>query len=151
MLLRHTTRGGNLLLNVGPTSRGNIDDRTAGLLAGLGNWMKYHSRAIYGCTGAPAEFPEPEGCRYTWNPEKKTLYLHLFNWPDRRIDLPELGGKLEYAQLLCDGTEVQFSEVNTCYNVHGAESVQSSAARLALPVSSPENCPVPVIELFLKN
>ena len=151
MLLRHTSRSGNLLLNVGPTSRGNIDAHTTELLEGLGNWMKFHSKAIYGCSSAPAEFPEPEGCRYTWNPEKNTLYLHLFSWPERRIDLPELGGKIEYAQLLCDGTEIQFSEVNTCYNVHGADAAAATAARLILPISSPENCPVPVIELFIRK
>ena len=76
MLIRHVSRGGNLLLNMAPTSRGCFDDRTKQILADVGNWMKWNSRAIYNCSGAPAEFPEPEGCRYTWNAGEKKLYLH---------------------------------------------------------------------------
>ena len=149
MLVRHASRGGNLLLNVGPTSRGCLDDHTISLLEGLGNWMDWHSRAIHNTTGAPAEFPEPEFARYTYNAEKKTLYLHLFSWPERRIDLPNLAGKVEYAQLLCDGTEVVFTE--TLYgNVHGPKDPDEGALRLILPPNSPEGCPLPVVELFLK-
>ena len=45
MLIRHTSRGGNLLLNVGPTSRGLLDKHTVELLEGLGEWMKWNSKA----------------------------------------------------------------------------------------------------------
>ena len=77
MLIRHTSRGGNLLLNVGPTSRGLLDKHTVELLEGLGEWMKWNSKAIYNCTGAPAEFPEPEGCRYTYNCSEKTWIMRI--------------------------------------------------------------------------
>ena len=150
MLVRHTSRGGNLLLNVGPTSRGALDAHTVSLLQGLGDWMEWNGRAIHNCCGAPAEFPEPEGCRYTWNPVKRRLYLHLFSWPDRRIDLAGLAGKIDYAQLLCDGSEILFKE-NLDGNVNGPAVPPVGALRLTLPVSSPENCPVPVIELFMKE
>ncbi|MBE6376822.1 MAG: alpha-L-fucosidase [Lentisphaerae bacterium] len=148
MLIRHTSRGGNLLLNIGPTSRGALDEHTESLLESLGKWMKWHKKAIHNCCGAPAEFPEPEFCRYTWNPEKKRLYLHLFSWPDRRIDLPNLAGKVSYAQMLHDGSEIRFTE-NLYGNVNGPNVPADGALRLALPVTSPENCPLPVIELFL--
>ena len=150
MLVRHTSRGGNLLLNVGPTSRGRLDDHTVSLLRGLGDWMAWNSRAIHNSSGAPAEFPEPEGCRYTWNPEKKTLYCHFFCWPDRRIDLPNLAGKVDYAQFLHDGSEIRFTETLPG-NIHGPQDPGEGALRLALPVSSPENCAMPVAELFLKD
>ena len=149
MLIRHVSRGGNLLLNMAPTSRGCFDDRTKQILADVGNWMKWNSRAIYNCSGAPAEFPEPEGCRYTWNAEEKKLYLHFFSWPDRRIDLPGLAGKVEYAQFLADGGEIGYKE-NLYGNVNGPSWPQEGALRLALPIEKPENALVPVIELFLK-
>ena len=150
MLVRHTSRGGNLLLNVGPTSRGCLDEHTISLLNGLGDWMDWHGRAIHDCSGAPADFPEPEGCRYTWNASRKTLYCHFFSWPERRIDLPNLAGKVEYAQLLSDGSEILFKETLPG-NVHGPRDPEPGSLRLVLPVSSPENCPVPVVELFLKD
>ena len=149
MLIRHTSRGGNLLLNMGPTSRGCFDDHTKEVLADIGKWMKWNGRSIYGCGGAPAEFPEPEGCRYTWNPITKRLYVHFFSWPDRRIDLPELAGKVQYAQLLCDGCEIRFTE-NLYGNVNGPSMPADGVLRMTLPIDSPRDCLVPVVELILK-
>lgn len=147
MLIRHTCRGGNLLLNVGPTSRGCFDPKSASLLSEVADWMKWHSRSIHSCTVAPSEFTEPDDCRYTWNPKTSTLYLHFFSWPDRRILLQNLGGKVEYAQLLCDGSEIIMEE-QTSENSHGG-SAQQGALVLNLPVARP-NTAVPVIELVLK-
>ncbi len=55
MLIDTVSKGGNLLLNVGPTGRGEIDDRALERLAGMGEWMRRHGRSIYGCTQAPAD------------------------------------------------------------------------------------------------
>ena len=149
MLIRHTSRGGNLLLNFGPTSRGCFDDHTKEVLADIGKWMKWNGKAIHSCCGAPAEYPEPEGCRYTWNPETNRLYVHFLSWPDRRIDLPGLAGKVEYAQLLCDGCEIKFTE-NLYGNVNGPTLPEPGALRMTLPIDSPRDCLVPVVELILK-
>lgn len=151
MLVNHVSRGGNLLMNVGPTSRGYIDGRAMERLAGYGRWMKYNSRSIYGCGMAPAEFPVPPDCRYTYNPETKRLYLHLFAWPFKHITLENLGGKIRYAQLLADGSEVRFR-----YCVEAAldnlnSTTPPGAVTLELPVNLPETAQqVPVIEIFLK-
>ena len=55
-------RGGNLLLNVGPTARGTFDYRAQERLQSMGEWMKVNGRSIYGCTEPPAGItaPEPE-------------------------------------------------------------------------------------------
>jgi len=147
MLVRHTSRGGNLLLNVGPTSRGSLDNHSGAILREIAEWMRWNSRSIHGCTVAPAEFPEPEDCRYTWNPETRCLYLHFFVWPDRRIFLPKLADKVEYAQLLCDGSEIMMTE-HTPGNVHGAK-VPEGSLMLSLPVARPDTLE-PVIEIFMK-
>ena len=78
MLVDTVSKGGNLLLNVGPTGRGEFDERALSRLAGIGEWMKRHSRSIYRCTQAPDEFKAPQDCRLTYNPEKKRLYVHVF-------------------------------------------------------------------------
>ena len=148
MLINHVSRGGNLLMNVGPTSRGYIDRRAFDRLAAYGEWMKYNSRSIYGCGAAPAEFPAPADCRYTWNPETKRLYLHCLVWPFKHVHLENLAGKVKYAQLLADGSEIRIREEKTDnLNSHTPQG----ALTLELPTLLPgQGCEVPVIELVLK-
>ncbi|MCC7518320.1 MAG: alpha-L-fucosidase [Verrucomicrobiae bacterium] len=142
------SKGGNLLLNVGPTGRGEFDERVLARLSGIGEWMKRHSRSIYGCTQAPAEFACPRDARLTWNPEKKRLYVHLFAWPYKHLHLDGEAyvKRVEYAQLLHDASEVRLG-----LDAWHAKQVALSrkALVLTLPVVRP-NATVPVVELFLK-
>ncbi len=148
MLLIDTVgKGGNLLLNVGPTGRGEFDERALGRLAGMGEWMKRHGRSIYGCTQAPEEFNTPADCRLTYNPDKKRLYLHILNWPIRQLHLDGFAGKVEYAQLLNDASEVKFHAV--AGHQAEVEGEVLDTLTLELPVIKP-NVAVPVVELFLK-
>lgn len=150
MLIDVVSKGGNLLLNVGPTGRGEFDSRALDRLRGMGEWMKRHSRAIYGCTAAPEGFMNPQDCRLTYNPEKNRLYVHIFSWPYQHLHLPGFGGKVEYAQLLNDASEVKMTE-------HTGEGTQGhmnevgalGTLTLTLPVKKPDAV-VPVVELFLK-
>lgn len=148
MLVNHVSRGGNLLMNVGPTSRGYIDRRALDRLAAYGEWMKYNSRSIYGCGQAPAEFKVPEDCRFTWNPETGRLYLHCLVWPFKHIHLAGMAGRVKYAQLLADGSEIRIrAEKKDNLNSRTPEG----ALTLELPVLLPEQgCEIPVIELVLK-
>ena len=147
MLVNHVSRNGNLLMNVGPTSRGYIDRRALDRLAGYAEWMKYNSRSIYGCGAAPEEFPAPPDCRYTWNPETRRLYLHCFAWPFKHVTLPNLADKVRYAQLLADGSEIRIHprKEEALHQTAGAGELI-----LDLPVLLPTGSTVPVIELFLK-
>jgi alpha-L-fucosidase len=146
MLVDTVSKGGNLLLNVGPTGRGEFDARALNSLEGLGEWMKRHSRSIYGCTQAPAEFKAPEDCRFTYNPQTKRLYVHVFAWPFVELHLDGLAGKVEYAQLLNDASEVL---MQSRPEWQGHDDVGKDTLTLRLPVQKP-NVTVPVIELFLK-
>ena len=148
MLINHVSRGGNLLMNVGPTSRGYLDRRAMDRLGAYAEWMKYNSRSIYGCGLASEEFPAPTDCRYTYNPETNRLYLHCFAWPFRHVNLEGLGGKLRYAQLLADGSEIRF---HVGAGDHMNSGTPENGVTLELPVVLPEQgTAVPVIELFLK-
>lgn len=149
MLVNHVSRGGNLLMNVGPTSRGYLDQRALDRLAAYAAWMKYHARSIYGCGQAPASMVAPLDCRYTYNPETRRLYVHFFSWPFKHVHLPGLAGKVRYAQLLADGSEIKFRAAGA--NVHAGLNSTSpeGALTLELPVVLPQSCgEVPVIELF---
>ena len=147
MLIDTVSKGGNLLLNVGPTGRGEFDARALSRLRGMGEWMKRHSRSIYGCTQAPDDFKAPPDCRYTWNPETRRLYLHVFAWPFVHLHLEGLAGRVEYAQLLNDASEVKMAGLPDWQAAH--QTSEASVLTLTLPVKKPD-VTVPVVELFLK-
>lgn len=145
-LIDCVSKGGNLLLNVGPTGRGEFDERAMDRLKGIGQWMRRHSRSIYGCTQAPAEFKPPIDGRLTYNPDTKRLYVHCFAWPYKHLHLDGLAGKVEYAQLLDDASEVKIGMDDWHANQIGAGA---QTLILNLPQTQP-NVAIPVVELFLK-
>ncbi|MGO4432663.1 alpha-L-fucosidase [Paenarthrobacter sp. RAF9] len=147
MLVDGVSKGGNLLLNVGPTGRGAIDPRALASLEGIGEWMTLHSRSIYGA-GASA-FTAPQDARYTQRGDR--LYVHLFAWPFEYVHLPGLAGKVEYAQLLNDASEVFLREVDPQQQAMNLTPGGQPPGTLTvkLPVQRPDVA-VPVIELFLK-
>ncbi len=149
MLIDGVSKGGNMLMNVGPTGRGEIDYRAQNCLKGVGEWMRYNCRSIQNCGAAPDGMEAPVDCRYTYNAKTKRLYLHIFAWPFKAIHLPGLAGKVKYAQLLHDASEVRFRDASA--NVHGNLNQKSGAGELTLnlPVVKP-NIEIPTIELFLK-
>jgi len=146
LLIESVSKGGNLLLNVGPTSRGTFDYRAIDRLNGMGDWMKVNNRAIYGCTEAPLEFKAPANTLYTYNPKTKRLYVHLLSYPLENIVLPGLNGKIKYAQFLHDGSELKMTPSRGYW---AAENTAPTDINLILPVTKP-NVEIPVIELFLK-
>ncbi len=148
MLVDGVSKGGNLLLNVGPTARGEFDPRARATLAAVGSWMHHHARAVRGCTQAPADLPAPPDCRYTWNPKTGRLYVHLFAWPFRHLFLDGLAGKVAYAQFLHDGSEVRLGEYEDAGHY---PTVRADAAVLAIPVQPPVGVEVPVLEVFLRG
>jgi alpha-L-fucosidase len=149
MLIDTVSKGGNLLLNVGPTGRGEFDARALDRLNGLGEWMRRHSRSIYGCTQAPAEFKTPQDCRLTYNPDTHRMYIHVLAWPFVEIYLEGFKGKIEYAQLLNDASEVKVEGRPAWQEEHSGDAPRDFET-IRLPVQKP-NVAVPVIELFLKK
>jgi alpha-L-fucosidase len=109
--------------------------------------MRQHSRAIYGC--GPSPFAPPLDCRYTQN--GKRLYLHFMDWPFGLVHCPGLAGKVEYAQFLHDGSEVQMKGLEKWQQQQGAAGKGGAdALALKLPTVKPD-AEIPVIELFLKK
>ncbi len=156
MLIEVVSKGGNLILNVGPTARGAFDARALERLEGIGRWTSLHGRSIYGCTEAPAEFPKPDNCLLTYNPAAKRLYVHVLEWPMGALVLDGFGGKVQYAQLLNDASEIPFRDSSKGGDLGyegflpgGKKGPDGGAVVLRLPVLKP-NVEVPVIELFLK-
>jgi alpha-L-fucosidase len=92
------SKGGNYLLNIGPTSEGAFPDPSIQRLAEIGQWMKVNHEAIYGTTASP--FKKLAFGKCTQKPGK--LYLHVFDWPkDGHLIVP-IGNQVKRAYLLAN-------------------------------------------------
>lgn len=101
-LIDIASKGGNYLLNIGPTGDGSVPPESVERMAAIGRWMKANGESIYGSTASPVGKPGFDG-RITRRGE--THYLHVFARPDDgtlRVKLP--GTK---ATLLADGSSLK--------------------------------------------
>jgi alpha-L-fucosidase len=97
-LIDIASKGGNYLLNVGPTAEGLIPQPSARRLAEVGQWMKADGEAIYGTTASPFPTQLAFG-RATSKPGR--LYLHVFDWPaEGSLRVPAWGKTVRKAYLL---------------------------------------------------
>ncbi len=76
-LVNVVSRGGNYLLDVGPTAQGTFPPEAVERLKYIGGWMKHYDQAIYGATYTPLQ-GQPWG-QVTRKGDR--LYLHVFHWP----------------------------------------------------------------------
>ncbi len=98
------SKGGNYLLNIGPTAAGEIPQESIQLLKGVGTWMKTNGEAVYGSHASP--FKRLPWGRCTSKPagEDTLLYLHVFHWPaGGKLTVPGLRNEVKSASLLADG------------------------------------------------
>jgi alpha-L-fucosidase len=93
------SKGGNYLLNIGPTAEGVIPGPSVERLEAMGAWLDVNGEAIYGSKRGPIQgLP---WCRTTRKPGK--IYVHVFDWPaDGTLRLPALDAPVMGAYLLGD-------------------------------------------------
>jgi alpha-L-fucosidase len=93
-----SAKGGNFLLNVGPTAEGTFPDPCIERLAAMGSWLRINGESIYGTSKGPF-------VHLSWGTATRKgdrLYLHVFEWPeDRQLQVPLLS-KVGNARLLTD-------------------------------------------------
>ena len=122
------SKGGNFLLNVGPTAEGLFPEPSIERLAAMGEWMKLNGGSIYGTSASL--FEKLEWGRSTTKPGK--IYLHVFDWPgDGKLRVPGLVSKAESAYLLADADRILNVEYMNGYAV----------------ISMPENAPDPIVSV----
>ena len=102
-LVEIVSKGGNLLLNVGPTPDGEIQPEFVARLKAIGRWLKTNGESIYGTRASVfASLPFFGRCTVKNN----RLYLHVMGWPaDRTLRLPGLKTDVKKAYVLADPTE----------------------------------------------
>ncbi len=118
MLIRNlvdiASKGGNYLLNVGPTSEGLIPAPSVERLKAVGQWMKVNHEAIYATTASPFKRLPWGRCTKQLTGDGATLYLHVFNWPtDGKLLVPGLKNQASKAYLLADAKRKPLSTANT--------------------------------------
>jgi len=137
------SKGGNYLLNVGPTAEGLIPQPSQDNLRAVGRWLKVNGESIYGAgstpfgeelgsvsetekdkSGKPA-FKARTDWRCTTKPGK--LYIHLFKWPAGSFELPASKETVTKAYLLADPQKQALAAKQT-----------SPKWSIALPAAAPD-------------
>lgn len=99
------SKGGNFLLNVGPTAEGEIPQPSVERLQAVGAWMAKNHEAIYGTIASPFRSLPWGRCTRKVADGVTTLYLLVFDWPaDGRLMVEDLPNEILGATLLADGS-----------------------------------------------
>lgn len=83
------SKGGNLLLNVGPSPMGTFDKEAYDRLKGIGEWMKINSAAIHS-TRAYRTFHEGDDIRFTQSKDGQTVYVFFLKKPGTQVDIQKI-------------------------------------------------------------
>src|SRR5262249_41357856 len=98
-LVRIASRGGNYLLNVGPTAEGEIPAASVERLAEVGKWLRINGESVQ------AQSPNPFPYNLEWGyvtTGPKRIYLHVVDWPGKDLTVYGIKTKIQRAWLLAD-------------------------------------------------
>ena len=100
-LIDCASKGGNYLLNVGPTAEGLIPDPSIERLRAIGQWMDANGESIYDTQASPFSNLTWGRCTQKSAGQETVLYLHVFDWPaDGKLLVPGLRNQPDSATLL---------------------------------------------------
>jgi alpha-L-fucosidase len=90
-LVRAAGANANFLLNIGPMPTGQVQPEFVERLQAIGQWMGKNGETIYATRGGPIT-PRSWGVS---TQKGNTIYLHILDWKDEYLALPELPGVKE--------------------------------------------------------
>ncbi|MBT3191334.1 MAG: glycosyl hydrolase [Verrucomicrobia bacterium] len=138
-LIDIASKGGNYLLNVGPTALGEIPQPSVELLKEVGAWMDVNSESIYGTQANPLHGITWGRCTRKVDGDTTTYYLHVFDWPaDGTLQVPGLAADKAKvsAKLLANGRKIATSNMDDYVTLSvGNEALDPIATVIALKVS----------------
>ncbi len=100
------SKGGNYLLNVGPTAMGEIPKPSQDILRTIGKWLADNGEAIYGTHPTPF-FSDNLTWKCTAKPNE--LYFHIVNWPGEKLEIPGLLSEVKQVAFLATGEKIPFT------------------------------------------
>jgi len=121
------SKGGNFLLNVGPTELGEFPKESIDILSKMGEWMKVNGEAVYGTKASPWGLFDWGRCTKKETKNGTTLYFSVFTWPaDGKLVIPGIPNKVASASLLANGVKVN------------AITSKDGVLTLTLPATAPD-------------
>lgn len=125
-LIDIASKGGNYLLNVGPTAEGEIPQPSIERLAAIGQWMKLNGESIWATEASPLKQTPWGRCTQKTADGKMRLYLEVFQWPkDGKLTIARVPGAPVAAELLAGGKSLEFT-------------AQNGGIRITLPKKAPD-------------
>jgi alpha-L-fucosidase len=116
-LIDIASKGGNFLLNVGPTAEGVFPPPAVERLHKIGEWMKLNGESIHGTQASPFTFLPWGRCTQKAIKGNTRLYLHVFDASAKQIVLPGLGSEIQDVYLLADKTKLPFTRNGNDYTI----------------------------------
>ena len=120
------SKGGNLLLNVGPTGKGVFPEPSVKILKEIGAWLKVNGEAIYETGASPLGKFDWGRCTKKIGKKINTLYLIVFNWPqDGVLHIPQIKKEIKKAQIISTKEKLK-------------TTVSDQGLKIKLPIVAPD-------------
>jgi alpha-L-fucosidase len=118
------SKGGNFLLNVGPTPEGNIPAPSIERLKEMGLWMNINGEAIYGTSASPFFKLLWGRCTQKDSNGNTILYFHIFQWPENgELIVPGLRNEVASVKTLKDDNSLDFERVGENISINLSEAI----------------------------
>jgi alpha-L-fucosidase len=125
LLAKAASRGGNLLMNIGPMGNGTFDVKDVTILRGIGHWVDRNRASIYQTHASPLPLQ-------SWGVttmKDQLIYLHVFSWPtDGKLMVGGIKSKVNKAYLLTDKAQKKLP----------LEFLNTAGITISLPLTAPD-------------
>jgi alpha-L-fucosidase len=102
------SKGGNFLLNVGPTAEGEFPQESIHILSEMGKWMRVNGEAIYGSKASPFGLFDWGRCTRKETKNGTSLYFSVFEWPaNGQLVISYFSHPIVSSKLLANGAKVK--------------------------------------------
>ncbi len=137
LLANAASRGGNLLMNIGPEGDGSFDEKDLHILSGIGQWMQLNGESIYGTTRSSLP-PQSWGVSTS---KGNKLYLHVLQWPrEQQLQVGGLQSGIRRAWLQADVAKkslpVQYTSEGYCIGLP-VQAPDTANTVIALEMDTP--------------